>query len=87
MKFMNILKNVEKKKANFPPETCVDTYSTVYENTCPTTPLLTFVLLSVHIVWKNGWFPKDNLSQRKELGSSFQMQKGKIKQNNKQQNS
>ena len=52
MKFMNILKDVEKKKQTFLLKP-VDTYSTVYENTCPTTPLLTFVLLSIHIVWKN----------------------------------
>lgn len=63
-----------KKRRKLSPEVCTDIYIAVCENTCPTAPLLPFVLLWLLTDWKEGWLPRDNSDQRRELGSSSEIQ-------------
>ena len=51
----------------------MDNCVAVCESTCPAGSLLPLVLFWIHTDRKKGWLPRDNVDQRKELGSSSEI--------------
>lgn len=73
MKFMNTVEAPEKAQEAFPWSLYWHLRCSVWEH-LSYWAFAAFVLLWIHTDWKEGGLPRDNLDQRKELGSSSEIQ-------------